>query len=247
MVNLCFSHLVLLKCYDMASPYCMCHLEYNIEEIANEDEPPPKSSKSKKENGPEKSPNLVFKITSKVPYKTVLKAHSAVVLKAESAADKAEWLNKLRNVIQPSGQVKGESGLTMRQSLSDGSLDTMARRPTDPEEQLRWMSQAVRGYVQAVLNSLAANVPKFVVLCQVEKSKEDMLNQLYSSVSAQSTARIEELLQEDQNVKRRRERNQKQSSLLAKLTKQLSIHDNRAAAASSSWSNGGAGIIVVTV
>ena len=49
-------------------------------------------------------------------------AHSAVVLKAESAADKAEWLNKLRNVIQPSGQVKGESGLTMRQSLSDGSL-----------------------------------------------------------------------------------------------------------------------------
>ena len=48
--------------------------------------------------------------------------HSAVVLKAESAADKAEWLNKLRNVIQPSGQVKGESGLTMRQSLSDGSL-----------------------------------------------------------------------------------------------------------------------------
>ena len=37
----------------------------------------------------------------------------------------------------------------------------MARRPTDPEEQLRWMSQAVRGYVQAVLNSLAANVPKF--------------------------------------------------------------------------------------
>ena len=49
-------------------------------------------------------------------------AHSAVVLKAESVADKAEWLNKLRNVIQPSGQVKGESGLTMRQSLSDGSL-----------------------------------------------------------------------------------------------------------------------------
>lgn len=56
--------------------------------------------------------------------------------------------------------------------------------------------------------------------------------------SAQSTAKIEELLQEDQNVKRRRERYQKQSSLLSKLTRQLSIHDNRAAAASS-WSNGG--------
>ncbi|BAU03331.1 hypothetical protein VIGAN_UM078600 [Vigna angularis var. angularis] len=66
-----------------------------------------------------------------------------------------------------------------------------------------------------------------------------MLNQLYSSVSAQSTAKIEELLLEDQNVKRRRERIQKQSSLLSKLTRQLSIHDNRAAAASG-WSNGSA-------
>lgn len=88
----------------------------------------------------------------------------------------------------------------------------MTRKPADPEEELRWMSQEVRGYVEAVLNSLAANVPKVVpfannngfcsmqlsvcmlcliitlmveqavVLCQVEKAKEDMLNQLYSSV-----------------------------------------------------------------
>ncbi|KAG6431951.1 hypothetical protein SASPL_103523 [Salvia splendens] len=115
--------------------------------------------------------------------------------------------------------------------------ETMTRRPADPEEELRWMSQEVRGYVEAVLNSLAANVPKAVVLCQVEKSKEDMLFKLYSSISAQSMARIEELLQEDQNVKRRRERIQKQSSILSKLTRQLSIHDNRAAAASS-YSNG---------
>ncbi|KAF5479362.1 hypothetical protein F2P56_000194 [Juglans regia] len=215
--------------------------ECNIEEVSDEEEPPSKGSKDKKANGPDsgKAPSLVFKITSKVPYKTVLKAHSAVVLKAESMADKIEWMNKIRNVIQPSrgGQVKGEGG-GMRQSLSDGSLDMMARKPADPEEELRWMSQEVRGYVEAVLNSLAANVPKAVVLCQVEKAKEDMLNQLYSNVSAQSTARIEELLQEDQNVKRRRERYQKQSSLLSKLTRQLSIHDNQASAASS-WSNGG--------
>ncbi|CAK7344491.1 unnamed protein product [Dovyalis caffra] len=233
--------------------------ECNIEEVPDEEGPPPKSSKDKKANGPNtKAPSLVFKITSKVPYKTVLKAHSAVVLKAESVADKVEWMNKISKVAQPSkgGQTRGvspEGGRPMRHSLSDGSLgisggvlgtfgavhrlDTMARRPVDPEEELRWMSQEVRGYVEAVLNSLAANVPKAVVLCQVEKAKEDMLNQLYSSISAQSIARIEELLQEDQNVKRRRERYQKQSSLLSKLTRQLSIHDNQAAAASS-WSNG---------
>ncbi|CAA2965763.1 dynamin-2A-like [Olea europaea subsp. europaea] len=214
--------------------------ECNLEDISEEEEAPPKSSKDKKANGPEKKPSLAFKLTSRVQYKTVLKAHSAVVLKAESMADKTEWLKKLRNVISSKGgEVKSESGPSIRQSLSDGSLDTMARKPADPEEELRWMAQEVRGYVEAVLNSLAANVPKAVVLCQVEKAKEDMLNKLYSSVSGQSTTRIEELLQEDQNTKRKRERIQKQSSLLSKLTRQLSIHDNRAAAVSD-FSNGGA-------
>ncbi|CAJ2649307.1 dynamin-2A-like isoform X2 [Trifolium pratense] len=215
--------------------------ECNIDEISDEDEAAAKSSKDKKSNGPDsgKASNLVFKITSKVPYKTVMKAQSTVLLKAESMTDKVEWINKLRNVAQAKGgQAIGEPSFPMRQSLSDGSLDTMARKPADPEEELRWMSQEVRGYVEAVLNSLAANVPKAVVLCQVEKAKEDMLNQLYSSISAVSSAKIEELLQEDQNVKRRRERAQKQSSLLSKLTRQLSVHDNRAAAASN-WSDRG--------
>jgi hypothetical protein len=58
---------------------------------------------------------------------------------------------------------------------------------------------------------------------------------LFLITSGQSNAKIEELLQEDQNAKRRREKYQKQSSLLSKLTHQLSIHDNRAAA--SSYSN----------
>ncbi|XP_078165351.1 dynamin-2A-like [Carex rostrata] len=80
------------------------------------------------------------------------------------------------------------------------------RKPEDPGEELRWMSQEVRGYVEAVLNSLAVNVPKAVVLCKVEKAKEDMLNQLYTSISSTSRARIEELIQEGQNVKGRRER-----------------------------------------
>ncbi|XP_075479139.1 dynamin-2A-like isoform X2 [Primulina tabacum] len=218
--------------------------ECNLDEVSEEEESPSKSSKDKKANGPDtgKTPSLLFKITNRVQYKTVLKAHGAVVLKAESMADKTEWLNKLRNVVSSKGgEVKGESAPSMRQSLSDGSLDTVARRPVDPEEELRWMAQEVRGYVEAVLNSLAANVPKAVVLCQVEKAKEDMLNKLYISVSAQSAARIEELLQEDQNVKRRRERYQKQSSLLSKLTRQLSIHDNQAAAASNISNGGGAG------
>ncbi|CAI9294200.1 unnamed protein product [Lactuca saligna] len=210
-------------------------LEECVVEEVEEEEPPAKSSKDKKSKVEEKPPSLVFKITSKVAYKTVLKAHSAVLLKAESGVDKAEWLNKLRAVMGIKGGEVGmkPDGPPIRHTHSDGSLDTMARKPADPEEELCWMAQEVRGYVEAVLNSLAANVPKAVVLCQVEKAKEDMLNKLYSSVSSQSTARIEELLQEDGNVKRKREKVQMQSTLLSKLTRQLSIHDNRAAAAST--------------
>lgn len=58
--------------------------------------------------------------------------------------------------------------------------------------------------------------------------------------SAQSTERIEQLLQEDQNAKRRRELCEKQSSLLLKLIRQLGVHDNRAAAATS-WANDATG------
>ena len=38
--------------------------------------------------------------------------------------------------------------------------ETILKKPVNPEEELRWISQEVRGYVEAVLNSLAANVPK---------------------------------------------------------------------------------------
>ena len=43
----------------------------------------------------------------------------------------------------------------------------MSRRPADPEEELRWMSQEVRGYVEAVLSSLAANVPKVHIVLSI--------------------------------------------------------------------------------
>ncbi|KAM3208694.1 hypothetical protein ACQJBY_063410 [Aegilops geniculata] len=158
--------------------------ECNLEEV-DEEEPSKSLKDSKKANGPEKGPSLVFKITNRAAYKTVLKAHSAVVLKAESTADKVEWVNKIKAVIQSKGgsfKAANTEGGPLKQSQTDSSTDAMIRRPADPEEELRWMSQEVRGYVEAVLNSLAANVPKAIVLCQVEKAKEDMLNQLYSSI-----------------------------------------------------------------
>lgn len=56
--------------------YGWYYQECNLEEVSEEEEAPPtKSSKDKKANGPDavKAPSLVFKLTSRVQYKTVLK------------------------------------------------------------------------------------------------------------------------------------------------------------------------------
>lgn len=49
--------------------------ECNLEEVSEEDEGSSKSLKDKKANGPDggKGPSLLFKLTSRVQYKTVLK------------------------------------------------------------------------------------------------------------------------------------------------------------------------------
>lgn len=51
-------------------------------------------------------------------------AHNAVVLKAESVVEKAEWINKLRSVVGAKGGqvIMKADGLPIRHSQSDGSL-----------------------------------------------------------------------------------------------------------------------------
>lgn len=223
-----------------------CIVEECSEGEGGDEPPPPVKSKSSKRGSvqQETTENFCFKISNKVSYKTVVKAHHSIILKAENMADRKEWMNKL--LVKGQGSKGGVSAKgpsndaapSMRTSLSDGSLDTVVRRPIDPDEDLKLMAQEVRDYVEAVLNSLAANVPKAVVLCQVERAKDAMLNQLYSSISAKSNDIIQELLQEDQDMKRQRERVRRQASLLSRLTKQLSIHEARAS--TSGWSANGA-------
>jgi dynamin GTPase len=58
--------------YELNNTICCVSQECNLEEI--EEEELSKSLKdSKKANGAEKGPSLVFKITNRVAYKTVLK------------------------------------------------------------------------------------------------------------------------------------------------------------------------------
>ncbi|KAJ7520179.1 hypothetical protein O6H91_20G070900 [Diphasiastrum complanatum] len=207
-----------------------------------------KSSKgSKRSSGKESSTalsqSLAFKISNKVPYKTVIKAHSSILFKADSLAEKQEWMTKLQNCAQPSksSSAKGSSdgnsqppdnnSLQMRGSVPESASETILRRPIDPEEDLKLMAQEVRDYVEAVLNSLSANIPKAIVLSQIERAKDAMLNNLYSSISKHPTSTIQELLQEDPEVKRRRERYRKQASMLSRLTRQLSSREARVSTA----------------
>jgi Tfp pilus assembly protein PilO len=57
--------------------------------------------------------------------------------------------------------------------------------------------------------------------------------------SAHSTGRIEELLQEDLEVKRRREQCQKQAAALSKLTRQLSMQEAHASSSPPGFSDSG--------
>lgn len=46
-----------------------------------------------------------------------------MILKADTVAEKVEWVNKLKTVISSKGgQVKAEIGGPIRQSFSDGSI-----------------------------------------------------------------------------------------------------------------------------
>ncbi|KAG0632286.1 hypothetical protein M758_1G317400 [Ceratodon purpureus] len=216
-----------------------CFLEDGADE--NDQAASDKKSSKKSANGQVNSEaNLTFKLSHKIPYKTVFKAQHAIILKAENMAEKLEWMAKLRYCI---GAAQGSSlrsaapefdssgRYSSASETNSGEMSTVLRRPADQDEDLRLMAQEVRDYVEAVLNSLAANVPKAVVLCQVERAKDAMLNQLYSSISAHPTERIQDLLQEDVEVKRRREKVKRQASMLSRLTRQLSMNEARASAA----------------
>jgi hypothetical protein len=53
-------------------------------------------------------------------------AHSTVVLKAESMADKTEWVARIKSIVAK--RTVSEGGSLMRQSHSDGSLVSVSKK-----------------------------------------------------------------------------------------------------------------------
>jgi dynamin GTPase len=155
------------------------NLEECTIEDGDEDDAPATTKASSKDKASSNGPNtsdaagLVFKISHKVAYKTLFKANHTVVLKAENMAEKLEWMSKLRSCIESTtkgASIKSGSTPEFDSSRRFNPLEIpmegstiLLTRPADPEEDLKLMAQEVRDYVEAVLNSLAANIPKVSV------------------------------------------------------------------------------------
>eukprot|EP00850_Spirogloea_muscicola_P022603 SM000303S11781 [mRNA] locus=s303:99059:105867:+ [translate_table: standard] len=234
-----------------------------VEEVVAPDELPPTGDV--KDAGKLLASQLSFKISNKTPYKVVVKGQYALILRADNAAEKTEWVTRIRactrgskvptptgsraespdtsaaSSARPSTTQPALSGATFKRVDSAESFTTLRKQNLDPDEDLKVMTEEVREYVDSVLHNLANNIPKAIVLCQVEKVKETMLNKLYSSISGRPNEKIEELMQEDPVAKGRRERVKAQSSALAKLRKSLSFHEARASAQVLAGSGDGSG------
>lgn len=90
-----------------------------------------------------------------------LAAHNAVVLKAESMADKTEWVTKIKSIVDQKGASAkstnvSEGGLPMRQSHSDGSLVSISKKDGPLVSQklylfILWKSCMMPGFVSAFI------------------------------------------------------------------------------------------------
>ncbi|CAI5482799.1 unnamed protein product [Closterium sp. Yama58-4] len=105
-----------------------------------------------------------------------------------------------------------------------------AGRVVNPEEELRYQVTEVRRYVQAVLVHLADNIPKAIVLSQVERARDSMLTKLYQTVSSMSDDKLHSMLQEDAESAGKRDKFKRMRDAMLQLKRALSLHEARASA-----------------
>ncbi|GJP31193.1 hypothetical protein CLOM_g9880 [Closterium sp. NIES-68] len=206
---------------------------------------------------------LSFKIGNKVPYKTVVKVHQSLILRADNMAEKQQWVARLRshtkafkdapppppasgdaeNRAEDGGGREGDStatsssgsgssgGSNVPGAIGQGGVGVGGQqRVANPEEELKYQVTEVRRYVQAVLVHLADNIPKAIVLAQVERARDSMLTKLYQTVSAISDVNLQALLQEDAESQGKRDKFKRMRDAMLQLKRALSLHEARASA-----------------
>lgn len=216
------------------------------------------SSRRSTQKLPENAGNvsLLIRISHKNPNRAVYKDHPYIILRAADAAEKYDWLARLRNATEPTGgagkapRISGNSAQYIPAGkdggVSPGNQAVVPTPANSSNEQRGLFGKAmtkVTGtfsktfsgfggsrlgnvmeagsiedleayyerlgtfcgiYAREVFNRMAKTVPKAIILCQVIKSRDRLLDQLYDYISSLKGHEIDALLQEDPILVKRR-------------------------------------------
>ncbi|KAL4518145.1 hypothetical protein Ndes2526A_g01405 [Nannochloris sp. 'desiccata'] len=218
--------------------------------------------------------SLLIKISHRNPNLPIAKSHTVMVLRAADAADKYDWLARLRNATEPgAGTGKGPkiSGTSSQylgggnrpispdsqQKANSGLFGRTLNKVTDKFAKFSGLGGSKLGdvmaagsiedldayyeklgsfcgiYARAVYDRMAKTVPKAIVLCQVIRSRDRLLDQLFNYISKLSPKEIEFMLQEDPTAARRRAAAQQASKDLMDAQDEVRrLQEHRATAAS---------------
>jgi len=232
--------------------------------------------------------SLLIKISHRNPNLPIAKSHTVMVLRAADAADKYDWLARLRKATEPgAGTTKGPKIAGTSSQYVGGAA---GNRPTSPDSQQKapsglfgrtlnkvtdkfskfsGLGSSKLGdvmaagsiedldayyeklgsfcgiYARAVYDRMAKTVPKAIVLCQVIRSRDRLLDQLFNYISKLSPKEIEFMLQEDPTAARRRAAaHQASSDLMDAQDEVRRLQEHRATAASRAMRKDGEEISV---
>lgn len=196
------------------------------------------------------SVSLLIRISHRNPNLPVAKNHKEVIVRAADAADKYDWLARLRNATEAgAGTGKGPKIAGSSSQYLQGQPGSSSGRPNSPPSQqdraggifgrtfgkvtdrfakFTGLGSSKLGdvmavgsiedldayyeklgtfcgiYARAVYDRMSRTVPKAIILCQVIRSRDRLLDQLFNHISRLNPKEIEYMLQEDPTASRRR-------------------------------------------
>lgn len=249
----------------MSTPGISPKVTINLRECIVEDfdaasQPSQKRSTQKLDNRAGGTVSLLIRVSHKNPAMSVAKNHREIILRAADAADKFEWLARLRNATDSRGgvgkapllsatsqqlqQQQAQQGAPVRRSNTGGAE---APPPPPPPTQVEKDKKGIFGramekmgdrfggfggsklgsvtevgsiedlevyyerlgtftglYARHVFNRMGKTVPKAIILCQVIRSRDRLLDQLYNYLMGLKPYEIDALLAEDPTLVKRR-------------------------------------------
>lgn len=260
-----------------------------VEDFDAASQPSQKRSTQKLDNKAGGTVSLLIRISHKNPAMSVAKNHHQIILRAGDAAEKYEWLARLRNASDMRGGVGKAppiAGATSQQLAAQqqqqqpqqqpGGSAAASRRTTTggsevappPEQKKGMFGRALEKvadrfggfggskmgnmievgsiedldayyerlgnftglYARHIFNRMAKTVPKAIVLCQIIRSRDRLLDQLYNYLMGLKPFEVDALLAEDPTLVKRRNAAQQAAKELAEAQSEVKkIQEVRAA------------------